>query len=331
MGPGTLEEILKDFVFPTDPNLLVGLDTRDDAGVYKINDEIAVIQTLDFFTPMVDDPFVFGQIAATNAINDIYAMGGKPLLAMNIVCFPDCGDLGLLKQILAGGLDKIKEAEALLIGGHTVDDNEPKYGLAVCGIIHPDKIISNSGARKDDILLLTKPLGNGIISTGIKAELASEDVYSEATHWMSMLNKNACSVMQKIGVHGATDVTGFGFLGHLFELAEASDVSVEVVADQVPFMTGTLEYAQMGLIPGGAYKNREYLNEKVLFSPDVNQEIRDVLFSPETAGGILMSVDQDKLPQIIDSLQQEGCFFSIVGRVLHKGFQPIRVIRSDRS
>ncbi len=326
MGPGTLEEILKDFIFPTDRHLLVGLDTRDDAAVYKINDETAIIQTLDFFTPMVDDPFVFGQIAATNAINDIYAMGGKPLLAMNIVCYPDCGELELLKQILAGGLDKVKEAGALLVGGHTIDDNEPKYGLSVCGLIHPDRIITNSGAQAGDILLLTKPLGNGVISTAIKAELASEKAYQEATGWMTMLNNKACTAIQRIGVNAATDITGFSFLGHLFELAEASNVAAEIFAGQVPFMEGTLEYASMGLVPGGAYKNREYLSGKIVFAPEVDPNTKDLLFSPETAGGLLISVDRSKAGQLMEALRQEGCFFSPVGQIREKGFQPIRVV-----
>ncbi len=326
MGPGTLEELLKDFIFPTDQRLLVGLDTRDDAAVYKINDETAIIQTLDFFTPMVDDPYVFGQIAAANAINDIYAMGGKPLLAVNIVCYPDCGEIDLLKQILAGGLDKVKEAEALLVGGHSVDDNEPKYGLAVCGVIHPEKIITNSGAQEGDILLLTKPLGNGVIATSIKAELASEEAYQEAVGWMSMLNNKACTAMQKIGVNGATDITGFGFLGHLFELAEASDVAAEVFAERIPFMAGTLEYASMGLMPGGAYKNRDYLSGKAEVAPEVNPNIRDLLFSPETAGGLLISVSRSKAEKLMEALRQEGCFYSVVGRIRQKGFLPIRVI-----
>lgn len=326
MGPGTLEELLKDFIFPADKRLLVGLDTRDDAAVYKINEETAIIQTLDFFTPMVDDPYVFGQIAATNAINDVYCMGGTPLLALNIVCYPDCGELEALKLILAGGLDKVKEAGALLVGGHTVDDNEPKYGLSVCGLVHPDKIITNSGARAGDILLLTKPLGNGVIATAIKAQLASEKAYQEAVDWMSGLNNKACTAMQKIGVNAATDVTGFGFLGHLFEIAEASDVAAEIFAEQVPFMEGTLEYASMGLVPGGAYKNREYLSGKVDFAPEVDPHRRDLLFSPETAGGLLISVNRDKAAQLMEALQQEGCFYSQVGQIKQKGFQPIRVL-----
>lgn len=326
MGPGSLENLLQGFVFPTDDNLLVGIETRDDAGVYKINDETAIIQTLDFFTPMVDDPYIFGQIAAANAINDVYAMGGQPLLAMNIVCFPDCEDLGLLKQILAGGLDKIKEAGALLIGGHTVDDNEPKYGLAVCGIVHPDKIISNRGAREGDVLLLTKPLGNGVIATAIKADLASAAASGEACRWMAMLNKEVSSVMQKVGVNAATDITGFGFLGHLYELCRASDVAAEVTAARLPFITDALEYAQMGLLPGGSYKNRDYLKGQVVFAADIKTEIQDILYTPETAGGMLISVSRDKLKSITEALRREGCFFAEAGRVIKRGFEPVQII-----
>lgn len=308
---------------------MVGLDTRDDAAIYKINDDTAIIQTLDFFTPMVDDPYVFGQIAAANAINDIYAMGGEPLLAMNIVCYPDCEEMDVLKQILTGGLDKVTEAGALLVGGHTIDDNEPKYGLSVCGLVHPDKVITNSGAEPGDILLLTKPLGNGVIATAIKADLASAEACRDAAEWMAGLNKKACSVMQKIGVNAATDVTGFGFLGHLFELSAASDVAVEIFAGQIPFMTGTLEYASMGLMPGGAYKNRDYLADKIDFAPGVDTNIRDLLFSPETSGGLLISVPGEKAAAMEEALQQEGCFFAQVGRVISTGFQSIKVLNSN--
>lgn len=327
MGPGTLESILKDFDFPKDENLLVGTDTRDDAGVYRLDPETALIQTLDFFTPMVDDPFVFGQIAAANAINDVYAMGGTPLLVMNIVCYPQCEDLTVLRDILSGGLDKIKEAGALLLGGHTVDDQEPKYGLAVTGLVHPQKITSNCGAEPGDIIFLTKPLGNGVISTAIKADMASPEAYREATMWMSTLNRKAAGIMQEVGAHAATDVTGFGFLGHLFELASASDVTVEVDASKIRFMTGTMEYANLGLIPGGAYTNREYLLDKVTFADGVDSMLRDLLFSPETAGGLLMVIDKDKAAQLQRLMQdrQVPCFQ--VGTVLDHGFDKIIVQR----
>jgi selenide,water dikinase len=311
---------------PTHPNLLVGIDTRDDAGIYKINEDVALIQTLDFFTPMVDDPYIFGQIAATNAINDIYAMGGQPLLAMNIVCFPQCEDMQTLREILAGGLSKIKEAGAYLIGGHTVDDNEPKYGLSVTGMVHPDQIIGNTGASPGDQLFLTKPLGNGIIATAIKAEMASEQDYEEAVKWMSMLNGNASEAMQEVGINAATDITGFGLLGHLYEMASGSNVGVEIYANQIKFMSGTLKYASMGLIPGGAYTNRDYLTNKVEIRADLDQSIKDLIFSPETAGGLLIAVSDKKAGNLQSAMDKRDCCCFNIGRVKSKGFMPIKVL-----
>lgn len=306
---------------------MVGIDSRDDAGVYRVNDDLALIQTVDFFTPMVDDPYIFGQIAATNALNDIYAMGGEPLLAMNLVCYPQCGDMDTLRQILAGGLSKVKEAGTLLVGGHTVDDNEPKYGLSVCGRVHPTKVISNSTARPGDILFLSKPLGSGVIATAIKAEMASSEAMDEAIKWMSMLNKTGSRVMQEVGVNAATDVTGFGLAGHLFELAAASDVELELNSGQLKFMQGALEYASLGLIPGGAYTNREYLADKVEYLDEIEVTWRDLLFSPETAGGLLISVDKNKAAALQETMQKRGCFCYRIGSVLRPGFRPIKVIR----
>ena len=319
--------MLKDLDWPLHPNLLVGIDSRDDAGVYRLNDEMAIIQTLDFFTPMVDDPYIFGQIAATNALNDIYAMGGDPLMAMNLVCYPQCGDLSLLRGILEGGLSKVKEAGALLVGGHTVDDNEPKYGLSVCGLVHPDKVISNSSAQAGDILFLTKPLGNGIIATAIKAEMASAQATDEAVEWMRTLNREACRAMQEVGVNAATDVTGFGLVGHLFELASASNVEVELHCGQIGFMQGALEYASMGLVPGGAYSNREYLAEKVEFRERIDTERQDLIFSPETAGGLLVSVEPNKAGAFRDALQKRACTCYQIGQVLRAGFKSINIKR----
>lgn len=308
--------------------MLVGIETRDDAGIYKLTDDIAIIQTVDFFTPMVDDPFVFGQIAATNAINDIYAMGGKPLLAMNIVCYPQCADMNILKQILAGGLEKIKEAGAYLVGGHTVDDNEPKYGLSMSGLVHPDKILGNSGARPGDLLFLTKPLGSGVVSTAIKAEMASQEAYNEAIKWMSTLNKEASEAVQTTGVNALTDVTGFGLMGHLFEMASGSNVEVEIYARKVPFMTGTMDYANMGLIPGGAYTNRDYLADKAVCDEDVDETLRDLLFSPETAGGLLISVPEDRADKLQAEMKKRGCQSVMIGRVVNEKFSPIRIKNS---
>jgi selenide,water dikinase len=316
---------LKGLDLPKDPSLLVGLHTRDDAGVYKLSDKHALIQTLDFFTPMVDNPYVFGQIAATNAINDVYAMGGRPLLTMNVVCFPQCEDMSVLARILEGGLSKIKEAGALLVGGHTVDDNEPKYGLAVTGLIDPQQIISNSGARPGDLLYLSKPLGNGVITTAIKAEMAEVRDVEEAVGWMTTLNKTASEVMQQCGIKAATDITGFGFLGHLYELAAASDVAVEVYVELVPLMSGALGYAGMGLIPAGAYNNRDYLQEKICYHDEINPDQREILFCPETAGGLLMAVPAGQEHDFLHRMAASGVKVSLVGRVLAEKFAPISI------
>jgi len=277
---------------------------------------------------MVDDPYLFGQIAAVNAINDVYAMGGKPLLAMNIVCFPDGEDLHILRNILDGGISKIKESGALLTGGHTVDDKEPKYGLSVTGLVHPDKVLSNAGARPGDILFLTKPIGNGVIATAIKAEMTSEQAYEEAVSWMCMLNKDAAEAVTEVGVNALTDVTGFGLIGHLFEMAQGSDVEVELYADKVPFMEGALEYAQMGLIPGGAYKNLDYLQDKVFIDENIDAGIKDLLFCPETAGGLLISVPESKAAQLCEEMGKKDCECFQVGRVLNKGFSSINIKNS---
>lgn len=314
-----------DFKPPTHPDLLVGIDTRDDAGVFKLNSEQAIIQTLDFFTPMVDDPYLFGQIAAVNALNDVYAMGGTPLLAMNIVCFPACEDLKVLQSILAGGLSKIVEAGALLVGGHTIDDNEPKYGLAVTGLVHPDRVLDNAGARPGDLLYLSKPVGNGILATAIKAEMISDSSYQEASKWMSSLNQAAAQGLSRVKVHALTDVTGFGLVGHLYEMAAASQVTVEIYADRVPLMEGALEYARMGLIPGGAYKNRSYLQDKYHGMKDVDPAILDILFSPETSGGLLIAVPAHQADQLSQAMEELQCSNFLVGKVLSPGFQAIQI------
>jgi selenide,water dikinase len=317
---------LADFNPPTHPDLLVDIKTKDDAGVYRLNEEQAIIQTLDFFTPMVDDPYLFGQIAAVNALNDVYAMGGKPLLAMNIVCFPACEDVKVLRQILEGGLSKIVEAGALLVGGHTVDDNEPKYGLSVTGLVHPAQLKDNAGARVGDSIFLTKPIGNGIIATAIKGEVAAPDAYNEAVYWMSMLNKEAAEAINQVEIHALTDVTGFGLIGHLSEMAEASDVEIELYTKQVPLITGALEYAQMGLIPAGTYKNRNYLNQKIDLEDTATSAVIDIMFSPETAGGLLIAISEAKELELIAALQDKQCCCQKIGRVLRKGFKPIRII-----
>lgn len=303
----------------------MGFEHRDDAGVYRLNQETALIQTVDFFTPMVDDPYIFGQIAACNALNDVYAMGGKPILAMNLVCFPQCEDISILGEILAGGLDKIKESGALLVGGHSVDDMEPKYGLAVTGLVDPERVISNNQAKLNDILYLTKPLGNGVITTTIKAEMASEEATQEAITWMSTLNKDACEIMQEFEVKAATDVTGFGLIGHLYELASASDVSIEIDGIKIPFMNGVIEYANMGLIPGGAYNNRDYFEDKVEYLSETAKLNKELLFSPETAGGLLIALAPEKKAAFELKMQENKVFCVEIGRVVKDGFKNIRI------
>ncbi len=302
------------------PNLMVGLETSDDAAVYKLNDNQALINTVDFFPPMVDDPYLFGQIAAANALSDIYAMGGKPLLALNLVCYPNCLPREMLSEILRGGADKVLEAEAIIAGGHTVEDDEPKYGLAVTGVVHPDKVTANSHARAGDLLVLTKPLGTGIINTAVKGDLAGEEVINRATQTMRLLNKDAAEVMLNTGARACTDITGFGLLGHTAEMAEASDVSMEIWAKEIPLLPGTMDMAAMGMIPAGAYNNRQYLQEKVNFKGQIKSELELALFDPQTSGGLLIAIPQDKADRLMQKLAGAGVdSAAIIGRVLKQG------------
>lgn len=303
------------------------MDTYDDAAVYKVDDEKAIVLTMDFFTPVVDDPYMFGQIAAANSLSDIYAMGGKPVTAMNIACFPNCLPINILADILKGGADKVKEAGAIIIGGHTVEDNEPKYGLSVMGFINPNNIITNTDAKPGDILILTKPLGLGILTTAIKANLLSRDVIDEAATVMAYLNKDACDVMLEVGVNSCTDITGFGFLGHCLEMADASSVTFEIWSDNLPIIKESMDLAKMGIIPAGAYKNRNYVGKRVFINRDVKQEISDVLFDPQTSGGLLISVEENKSVQLLNLLKHKNkteC--SIVGKVKRKGNYSLEVI-----
>ena len=301
-----------------DENLIVGLETSDDAAVYRINDDLALIQTLDFFTPVVDDPYVFGQIAATNSLSDVYAMGGEPKLAMNIVCFPNCLSTDILTEILKGGYDKVKEAGALLVGGHTVEDDEPKYGLSVAGFVHPDQILTNSNAKPGDLLILTMPIGLGIINTAIKGGLADKDAYEEAVHIMSTLNKYAKEAIDKVKVNSVTDITGFGLLGHSLEMAEGSSVTIKINHESVPIISKALEYAQMGLVPGGAYANRGHIGDKVKFGPNVSREMEDVLFDPQTSGGLLISVPKDNADLLLEELSNTPTRHGVIGEVVEK-------------
>ncbi len=304
----------------------MGFTGSDDAAVYRISEDIAVIQTLDFFTPVVDEPFIFGQIAAANALSDIYAMGGEPVLALNIVGFPKCLSLDVLSKILLGGADKVKEAGATLAGGHTIQDDEPKYGLSVMGIIHPDRIITNSGAKPGDVIILTKPLGTGIINTAIKADIASPSTADAAIESMITLNADAAQAMQRVGVNGCTDVTGFGLMGHCLEMAEASGVSMRLWKDQIPIIEGTRQLAQMGIIPAGAYSNKDYAREGIDLK-GVETDLEDIIFDPQTSGGLLISLPKDKALRLMNLLNKKTApWCKIIGDVVERGDFPVEVL-----
>ena len=301
-----------------DENLIVGLETSDDAAVYKIHEDLALIQTLDFFTPVVDDPYEFGQIAAANSLSDVYAMGGEPKLAMNIVCFPNCLSPNVLVEILKGGHDKVAEAGAILVGGHTVEDEEPKYGLSVSGFVHPDKVLTNNNARVGDVLVLTKPIGLGIINTAIKGELADKESYNEAVHVMKTLNKYAKEALDKVKINAVTDITGFGLLGHGLEMAEGSNVSIKIYHDRVPLVKNTLEYAEMGLVPAGAYSNRGYIGDNIVFKNKIPEAMEDALFDPQTSGGLLVSLPKDEVDLLLEELKNSPTKYAIIGEVVEK-------------
>ena len=290
----------------------------DDAGVYKLSDELAIIQTIDFFTPIVDDPYAFGQIAAANALSDVYAMGGKPLTAMNIVCFPIKSlDISVLESILRGGVDKMREAEVTLVGGHSVDDQELKYGLAVTGTVHPDRLVTNTGARAGDKLILTKPLGTGIINTALKAGLVSEELTEKVTKYMATLNKRASELMQEIGVHAGTDISGFGLLGHSIQLAEESQVGLVFDVASIPYFPEVIEHAQQGLCPAGLFRNKDYYLNRVEFSNEVPEYMQDILFDAQTSGGLLICLEAVKAERLLDKLRNEGIAdAAIIGEVV---------------
>ena len=285
-----------------DPRLLVGLETSDDAAVYQLTGDLALIMTVDFFTPVVDDPYLFGQIAAANALSDIYAMGGKPLLALNIVCYPTCLSPGVMSEILRGGADKVREAGAVIAGGHTVEDSEPKYGLAVTGLVHPQKVVTNAGASPGDALVLTKPLGTGIITPALKAGLAPPEACDAAIKTMCSLNREAAEAMQAVGVHACTDITGFGLLGHAAEMALASGVSLAFAYERIPLLPRALELASTGLVPGGAYRNRDYLLPRVNLAVSLTPAQQALLFDPQTSGGLLIAVPPERLEKLLEEL-----------------------------
>ena len=294
-------------MFPTDENVIVGLDRADDAGVYRISEELALIQTVDFFTPIVDDPYWFGQIAAANALSDVYAMGGTPKTAMNLVAFPVKDmELSVLRQVIQGGLDKLAEAAVVLIGGHSIEDKELKYGLSITGMVHPAKVLTKKNLRPGDRLVLTKPLGTGIVNTAIKAAMASAQLTDRATRLMAVLNREAAGIMVHYEIGACTDVTGFGLLGHLAEMVSGSGTSVRIRSEQVPVIAEALKFAAMGLIPAGAYKNREFREPMVAFTDTVGRVRQDVLFDPQTSGGLLISVSARQAVELVSALKDAG-------------------------
>jgi len=311
-----------------DPNVLVGFDTADDAGVYKISPTQALVQTVDFFTPIVDDPYTFGQIAATNSLSDVYAMGGRPLSSLAIVCFPDKGDLDVLQQILAGGLSKMMEAGCTVIGGHSVRDPEIKFGYSVTGMIDPHHVWANSNAQMLDSLILTKGLGTGVISTAIKQGKARQAWIDAATKSMTTLNARAAEVAAsgKFTVHAATDVTGFGLIGHAREMAAGSGVSLRIDSAKVPLLEGALDCVRAGYIPGGLKNNREFAECLVGYEANVPEEIRTILFDPQTAGGLLLSVARSDAESLLTALNNAGVPAVEIGEALPQGKPLIRVV-----
>ena len=306
----------------------MGLGTADDAGVYQINEELALIQTVDFFTPIVDDPFDFGRIAAANALSDVYAMGGVPKTAMNLVAYP-MQKLGnnVLRAVLAGGIEKLKEAETVLIGGHSIEDDEFKYGLSVTGFVHPQKIYTNKGLHPGDCLILTKPLGTGIINTAVKGGLASAETIFKVTELMAELNKTASEILESFPVTACTDVTGFGLLGHLAEMLVGTDICVTVESHVVPVLPEALEFAAMGFVPAGAHRNRSFRQEMVDLVPDVSAVMRDVLFDPQTSGGLLIGCAEKYAVELKNRLIAKGVKnTAIIGKVYDNEKERINVV-----
>lgn len=300
VGAGVLAKLLEGISVHEDPNLLVGFDKSDDASVYKITDDLAIVQTLDFFPPIADDPHLFGQIAATNALSDVYAMGGEPKLALNIMCIPKDMPRDAVHALLRGGYEKVFEAGALITGGHSIFDDEPKYGLSVTGFVHPDRILTNSGAKEGDVLLLTKPLGIGVLTTAQRAELLSDEGKALAYRLMTTLNKSARDCMVKYRVHACTDVTGFGLLGHLYEMTQGSDLTAVLDTSAIHIIQEALPFAEMGILPEGMYRNRSFA-EQAVDAGDTPLAVQDVLYDPQTAGGLMISVH----PEDADALYEE--------------------------
>ena len=318
IGPADLMQVLRQL--PQNephPDLLVGLETSDDAGVYRLNDEMALVQTVDFFTPIVDDPYDFGQVAAANALSDVYAMGGKPLTVLNIVAFPiSTLDKSILANILRGAADKVREAGATLVGGHSIDDPEPKFGLAVTGIVHPDQVKKNAGAHPGDSLILTKPIGVGISTTALKNGLLTDEEIKRVTKVMTTLNKTAAEVMANYQIHGCTDVTGFGLMGHAMEMAKGSEGGLRIHAEQVPFLSRVRELAEQGAVPGGTKNNYKHVKDHVRFDEQLDEISRYMLCDAVTSGGLLIAVAPEDKEQLLNSLLAAGVEAAVIGEAV---------------
>ena len=316
MGPGALTEILQNLPNVRDRDLLVGYDSSDDAAVYRVSDDVAIIETVDFFTPIVDDPYLFGQIAAANALSDVYAMGGEPRVAMNLLCVPNCLPKEDVRAILEGGHSKAVEAGCVIAGGHTIQDSEPKYGLCVTGFVHPERILKNVGAQPGDVLVLTKPIGSGVLTTALKADLISASSRDAAYAHMATLNKAAGDAVRQVSdVHACTDITGFGLLGHSFEMAEGSGVTIRLHGKALPLMDEALDMAEMGIIPSGAYRNMDYVKPHLAVLPSAQQALLDLAADPQTSGGLLVALPREQAERLLSLLRPFAPWSAIVGEV----------------
>jgi selenide,water dikinase len=320
--------VLAELPLAAHPDLIVGRGTADDAGVVRVREDLALIQTVDFFTPVVDDPLTFGRIAAANSLSDVYAMGGVPLAAMNIVCFPrERFPLDVLQDVLRGGQDVVQEAGAILVGGHSLEDPELKYGLSVTGTVHPERVVTNAGARPGDRLLLTKPLGTGVLSTAIKAGMAPPEVEAEAVRIMTTLNRDAAEAMQEVGVNACTDITGFGLLGHALQMARASGVTIELRGSRVPFIPGVRDLASLGMIPQGSFANRNFCQQSITLQDGIDALLVDLLADAQTSGGLLMSVAGKQAEELHAALERRGVPHHEIGSVIEAGAGRIHLLK----
>lgn len=311
-----------------DPNVLVGFEGKDDAAVYKIREDLCLVQTMDFFPPVVDDPYDYGRIAAANAISDIYAMGAKPLMALNILTFPSCVPLWAVKEILRGGNETALAADLNILGGHSIEDQEPKYGMAVLGVCHPDELLSNAGAQAGDVLILTKKLGTGIMTTALKGGLIESSELQETVESMALLNRRGMELCRPYEPHAATDVTGFGLVGHGLELAEGSGVDIAIYSEALPSFKGAIDFASWGILPAGAYHNRDFAGERFVVEGEVPRALADLACDPQTSGGLLLAVPRERASDLLDKYQEAGQFAVPIGEVLAPTAEPRFILKA---